>query len=218
MGGGNRPQPGGVFGALRALDAFPKVNEDFFQKTMSGGIITMVAYSFMLLLFLSETRERARPARASQVPCRAAARLTPSCMHAHASQPAHGTAALLRPASCRRTPRMRRTERLGPAPVHATRPVPVGAPVARARGGLKPRRDHQDRCEAGAAAAAAAGMARGSSDGRAASACRPCARRVTSPASAPATSGRWTSHSRECRARGSALTRWTCRASCTWTW
>ncbi|GBF88431.1 hypothetical protein Rsub_01143 [Raphidocelis subcapitata] len=51
-----KPQPGSVIGALRRLDAFPKVNEDFFQKTTSGGVITVVAYSFMLLLFLSETR------------------------------------------------------------------------------------------------------------------------------------------------------------------
>lgn len=52
-----KQQQGGVFGALRALDAFPKVNEDFFQKTMSGGIITVIAYAFMLLLFLTETSE-----------------------------------------------------------------------------------------------------------------------------------------------------------------
>jgi hypothetical protein len=38
----------------------PQVNEDFFQKTLSGGIITVVAYAFMLLLFLTETRERGR--------------------------------------------------------------------------------------------------------------------------------------------------------------
>jgi hypothetical protein len=35
----------------------PQVNEDFFQKTTSGGVITVVAYSFMMLLFLTETRE-----------------------------------------------------------------------------------------------------------------------------------------------------------------
>lgn len=48
----------GVLSALAGLDAFPKVNEDFFHKTTSGGIITVVAYAFMLLLFLTETRER----------------------------------------------------------------------------------------------------------------------------------------------------------------
>ena len=57
QGGSGGGGGGGVLGALRSLDAFPKVNEDFFQKTMSGGIITVVAYAFMLLLFLSETRE-----------------------------------------------------------------------------------------------------------------------------------------------------------------
>jgi hypothetical protein len=61
MGVQKAGQQGGAGGdflsKLRALDAFPKVNEDFFQKTMSGGIITMIAYAFMLLLFLTETRE-----------------------------------------------------------------------------------------------------------------------------------------------------------------
>ena len=90
-GGGHKAPPSGVLGALRALDAFPKVNEDFFQKTMSGGIITMIAYSFMVLLFVSETRERrerlgARRATASVharrlqrcMPC-----VLPSRWHAH---------------------------------------------------------------------------------------------------------------------------------------
>jgi hypothetical protein len=27
-----------VWSAISALDAFPKVNEDFFKKTMSGGV------------------------------------------------------------------------------------------------------------------------------------------------------------------------------------
>lgn len=31
------PKQEGVWGSLSALDAFPKVNEDFFKKTMSGG-------------------------------------------------------------------------------------------------------------------------------------------------------------------------------------
>ena len=48
---------GGAFSALRALDMFPKVQEDFFQKTMSGGVITLAAYTIMALLFLSEFRE-----------------------------------------------------------------------------------------------------------------------------------------------------------------
>ena len=60
MGVAQKGQQGGggdFVSRLRALDAFPKVNEDFFQKTMSGGIITVIAYAFMLLLFLTETRE-----------------------------------------------------------------------------------------------------------------------------------------------------------------
>lgn len=52
-----KQQQGSIWAQLKALDAFPKVNEDFFQKTMSGGIITVVAACFMLILFLSETRE-----------------------------------------------------------------------------------------------------------------------------------------------------------------
>lgn len=42
--------------SLSALDAFPKVNEDFFKKTMSGGVITLVASFLMALLFFSELR------------------------------------------------------------------------------------------------------------------------------------------------------------------
>jgi hypothetical protein len=30
-------QSDGLWASLSALDAFPKVNEDFFKKTMSGG-------------------------------------------------------------------------------------------------------------------------------------------------------------------------------------
>ncbi|GBF91637.1 hypothetical protein Rsub_03941 [Raphidocelis subcapitata] len=52
-----QPAPAGrVLGALTAFDAFPKVSDDFFHRTTSGGIITVVAYAFMLLLFLTETR------------------------------------------------------------------------------------------------------------------------------------------------------------------
>ncbi len=48
---------GGFLTKLKALDAYPKINEDFFTKTMSGGIITIVASVVMVLLFLSELRE-----------------------------------------------------------------------------------------------------------------------------------------------------------------
>lgn len=45
-----------VFSKLKMLDAYPKVNEDFFTKTMSGGVITIVSSVIMVLLFLSELR------------------------------------------------------------------------------------------------------------------------------------------------------------------
>lgn len=44
----------GFFGKLKNLDAYPKVNEDFFQRTLSGGIITIGSSIIMLCLFLSE--------------------------------------------------------------------------------------------------------------------------------------------------------------------
>ncbi|MQL91477.1 hypothetical protein Taro_024087, partial [Colocasia esculenta] len=44
----------GLFGKLRNLDAYPKINEDFYSRTLSGGIITIASSVVMLLLFLSE--------------------------------------------------------------------------------------------------------------------------------------------------------------------
>lgn len=44
-------------GKLKALDAYPKINEDFYSRTLSGGIITIVASVIMALLFLNELRE-----------------------------------------------------------------------------------------------------------------------------------------------------------------
>ncbi|XP_042480663.1 endoplasmic reticulum-Golgi intermediate compartment protein 3-like [Macadamia integrifolia] len=41
---------------LRNLDAYPKINEDFYIRTLSGGFITLVSSFIMLLLFLSELR------------------------------------------------------------------------------------------------------------------------------------------------------------------
>ncbi|KAJ3668998.1 hypothetical protein LUZ60_010948 [Juncus effusus] len=41
---------------LKNLDAYPKINEDFYSRTLSGGIITAVSAFVMLLLFISETR------------------------------------------------------------------------------------------------------------------------------------------------------------------
>ena len=44
----------GVLSRLKNLDAYPKVNEDFFQRTLSGGIITIASSILMLCLFISE--------------------------------------------------------------------------------------------------------------------------------------------------------------------
>uniref|UniRef100_A0A0V0IBZ1 Putative endoplasmic reticulum-Golgi intermediate compartment protein 3-like n=1 Tax=Solanum chacoense TaxID=4108 RepID=A0A0V0IBZ1_SOLCH len=43
-----------VFSKLRNLDAYPKINEDFYNRTLSGGIITLVASIIMLVLFVNE--------------------------------------------------------------------------------------------------------------------------------------------------------------------
>ena len=39
---------------VRNLDAYPKINEDFYSRTLSGGVITIVSSIVMLLLFVSE--------------------------------------------------------------------------------------------------------------------------------------------------------------------
>ena len=39
---------------LKAFDAFPKVNEDFNRRTLSGGVITLGAALIMSLLFFNE--------------------------------------------------------------------------------------------------------------------------------------------------------------------
>uniref|UniRef100_A0A7N1A355 Endoplasmic reticulum-Golgi intermediate compartment protein 3 n=2 Tax=Kalanchoe fedtschenkoi TaxID=63787 RepID=A0A7N1A355_KALFE len=41
---------------LRNLDAYPKINEDFYSRTLSGGVITIASSLIMLLLFISELR------------------------------------------------------------------------------------------------------------------------------------------------------------------
>ncbi|KZV54500.1 endoplasmic reticulum-Golgi intermediate compartment protein 3 [Dorcoceras hygrometricum] len=43
-----------LLGKMRSLDAYPKINEDFYSRTLSGGVITLVSSFFMLLLFISE--------------------------------------------------------------------------------------------------------------------------------------------------------------------
>ena len=39
---------------LKKLDLFPKVNDDFYQRTASGGIITVGSSLIMAALFFSE--------------------------------------------------------------------------------------------------------------------------------------------------------------------
>lgn len=43
-----------VFNKLRNLDAYPKINEDFYRRTFSGGLITLASSFIMLFLFFSE--------------------------------------------------------------------------------------------------------------------------------------------------------------------
>ncbi|XP_022141045.1 endoplasmic reticulum-Golgi intermediate compartment protein 3-like isoform X2 [Momordica charantia] len=45
-----------VFNKLRNLDAYPKINEDFYRRTFSGGLITLASSFIMLFLFFSELR------------------------------------------------------------------------------------------------------------------------------------------------------------------
>ncbi|KAE9605475.1 hypothetical protein Lal_00025250 [Lupinus albus] len=45
-----------VFNKLRNLDAYPKINEDFYSRTFAGGVVTVVSAAVMLFLFLSELR------------------------------------------------------------------------------------------------------------------------------------------------------------------
>ncbi|OEL21199.1 Endoplasmic reticulum-Golgi intermediate compartment protein 3 [Dichanthelium oligosanthes] len=45
-----------LWGKLRNLDAYPKVNEDFYSRTLSGGLITILSSLAILLLFFSEIR------------------------------------------------------------------------------------------------------------------------------------------------------------------
>ncbi|XP_020100527.1 endoplasmic reticulum-Golgi intermediate compartment protein 3-like isoform X1 [Ananas comosus] len=45
-----------ILNKLKNLDAYPKINEDFYSRTLSGGIVTIVSALVMLFLFISETR------------------------------------------------------------------------------------------------------------------------------------------------------------------
>jgi hypothetical protein len=46
-----------VFNKLKQLDAYPKISEDFYSRTLFGGIITLVSSIFMALLFITEFRK-----------------------------------------------------------------------------------------------------------------------------------------------------------------
>ncbi|KAL1540496.1 endoplasmic reticulum-Golgi intermediate compartment protein 3-like [Salvia divinorum] len=45
-----------LIGKIRNLDAYPKINEDFYSRTLSGGFITLASSIVMILLFISELR------------------------------------------------------------------------------------------------------------------------------------------------------------------
>jgi endoplasmic reticulum-Golgi intermediate compartment protein 3 len=54
-GGAERERMEAFLHRLKRLDAYPKVNEDFYKRTLSGGVVTVVAAVLMMLLFISET-------------------------------------------------------------------------------------------------------------------------------------------------------------------
>eukprot|EP00246_Nothoceros_aenigmaticus_P009149 TRINITY_DN24484_c0_g1_i1.p1 TRINITY_DN24484_c0_g1~~TRINITY_DN24484_c0_g1_i1.p1 ORF type:complete len:386 (-),score=50.80 TRINITY_DN24484_c0_g1_i1:56-1213(-) len=45
-----------VLNKFRQLDAYPKINEDFYKRTLAGGLITIVSSILMILLFSNELR------------------------------------------------------------------------------------------------------------------------------------------------------------------
>lgn len=46
-----------VLHKLKQLDAYPKINEDFYSRTLSGGVLTIISATIMVLLFFSELRK-----------------------------------------------------------------------------------------------------------------------------------------------------------------
>ncbi|KAL4332137.1 hypothetical protein GQ457_07G023470 [Hibiscus cannabinus] len=52
----------GIMNKLKKLDVYPKINEDFYSLSLSGGVITIVSSIVMLLLFFSELRLYVHPA------------------------------------------------------------------------------------------------------------------------------------------------------------
>lgn len=45
-----------IFQKLRDFDAYPKINEDFYKRSFSGGVITVISTLAMFLLFFSELK------------------------------------------------------------------------------------------------------------------------------------------------------------------
>jgi hypothetical protein len=43
-----------IYQKVRNLDAYPKINEDFYSRTLSGGLITLISSVLILFLFFSE--------------------------------------------------------------------------------------------------------------------------------------------------------------------
>jgi len=71
-----------LWSKLRNLDAYPKVNEDFYSRTLSGGLITILSSLAILLLFFSEIRMYHPPSSSRISPSisrLAAAELDPIC-------------------------------------------------------------------------------------------------------------------------------------------
>ncbi|KAJ8430414.1 hypothetical protein Cgig2_025841 [Carnegiea gigantea] len=56
-----------IFNKIRNLDAYPKINEDFYSRSLSGGVITLVSSLVMLLLFFSELRLYLHPVTETQL-------------------------------------------------------------------------------------------------------------------------------------------------------
>ncbi|KAH0876159.1 hypothetical protein HID58_073521 [Brassica napus] len=57
----------GVMNRLKSLDAYPKINDDFYSRTLSGGLITLASSLVMLILFFSELRLYLHPVTESQL-------------------------------------------------------------------------------------------------------------------------------------------------------
>lgn len=52
---------------IKQLDAFPKINEDFYSRSMSGGLITILSSIVMLTLFFTELGHFLSPVTKSQL-------------------------------------------------------------------------------------------------------------------------------------------------------